>query len=143
MPACPIIPAVKYARLFLLALLCVLLPIRGAMALTMSCATGAATGAPAAVSPSAHDPHAGHRMHTAPAEAHEAAAEASPDASPSAGDHPATCALCASGCCLASMVGAAVSLAEPVPSAPAQFAAFAPRIPAFQSDGQERPPRTC
>lgn len=131
MPACPIIPAVKYARLFLLALLCVLLPIRGAMALTMSCATGAATGASAAVTPSAHDPHAGHRMHTAP------------DPTAMAGDHPATCALCASGCCLASMVGAAVSLAEPVPAAPAQFAAFAPRILAFQSDGQERPPRTC
>ncbi len=138
----------KHLRILVLVLLSILLPVQGAMAAAMLCPGGAGTGTPAAVArPNASALHAGHQMpDERPAAGHVAHHHASgdaPDAPPATVEHPSTCPFCASGCCMASMIGAVPSADQPVRAAAADFPALAPRVAAFLSDGQERPPRTC
>jgi hypothetical protein len=86
--------------------------------------------------------HDGHGMHADHSAAHHHASDEVPNADNSSGDHPATCHFCASGCCMASIIGTVPSLGEPDLTSLVVFPALTARIPAFQSDGQERPPRT-
>ena len=124
-------------------MLCILLPIRGAVAATMLCPDGEGTSTATVVA--GHDDHAvhaDHQMHADHSSAHHHASEEAPNPDASSGDHPATCHFCASGCCMASIVGAVPSLDEPSLTSSVIFPALSARVPAFQSDGQERPPRT-
>ena len=132
----------KRLRIFILVLLAVLLPIRGALAAAMLCPDGAATTASVNA---AHDHHnmqpdaslqADHAsMH------HHAAADAPNDAS-TTGEHPPTCHFCASGCCMATILGAVPVVADPGLSATVEFPSATTRVPAYLSGAQDRPPRT-
>jgi hypothetical protein len=137
---------VRSFRLIILVLLCVLLPVRGAMAATLLCPGGA--GASVAAASAAHAHHAVHDHHAEGTMAADHAAH-HPHASPevpttdgASGDHPTTCHFCASGCCMASLLGTVPTLGEPVVTARAIFPTLTAPVAAFQSDGQERPPRT-
>ena len=133
----------KRLRIFILVLLAILLPIRGAVAATMLCPEGEAPNSAAVVA--VHDHHgmqADHEVHVDDSSAHHQAHEEAPDDDSSSGEHPTNCHFCASGCCMASMVGTVPSLGQPGLTSPITFPALTARIPAFQSDGQERPPRT-
>lgn len=132
----------KHIRTIILVLLSILLPIRGAVAATMLCPEeeGASTVAMVV----GHDDHAqqaDHQMHADNSPVHHHAGEGAPDDTASH-DHPPTCQFCASGCCMASMVGTVPSLDEPSLTSLVVFPALTARIPAFHSDGQDRPPRT-
>jgi hypothetical protein len=134
---------VKHLRIIILVLLSVLLPIRGAMAATMLCPDGEGAGSAAVVA--GHDDNtlqADHPMHADHSSAHHHASPGETDADSSSADHPATCHFCASGCCMASIVGTVPSLGEPTLTSAVVFPSLTALIPAFQSDGQERPPRT-
>jgi hypothetical protein len=113
------LPDVKHLRIIMLALLAILLPVRGVVAATMLC--------PA---------HADHPS------AHHHASEEAPDTDPSSAENPATCHFCASACCMASIVCTLPSLSEPGLTASDGFPALTAPVPVFQSDGQDRPPRT-
>ena len=132
----------KQLRLFILILLSVLLPVRGALAATMLCPEGEATGTAVAVAGHEHHelqsdpaPHADHS-----AAHHHAGEAANSDESPS-GEHPTTCNFCASGCCMASICGVVPCVAPLGPTASVVFPLLTAPIPAFQSGGQDRPPR--
>jgi hypothetical protein len=137
---------VRSFRLIILVLLCVLLPVRGAMAATLLCPGGA--GAPIAAASAAHAHHAMHDHHAEGTMAADHAAHhlhASPEVPTTdgaSGEHPTTCHFCASGCCMASLLGTVPTLGEPVVTARAIFPTLTAPVAAFQSDGQERPPRT-
>lgn len=133
----------KHLRILILVLMSILLPIRGAVAATMLCPQGEAARTAAVIAGQGHHGmHADPEMHADHSMAHHhAVAEASSDDSSSA-DHATTCHFCASGCCMASIVGTGPSLGEPSLTSPIIFAALTARIPAFESDGQDRPPRT-
>jgi hypothetical protein len=139
---------VKLFRIIVLVLLSILLPVRGAMAATMLCPDGSGAGtstATVATGHMGHDMHADAQTHAAHGDhgAHHHASEQAPDANDaSSADHPPTCNLCASGCCIASIVGTVPSLGEPRIASSIVFPALTSPVPAFQSDGQERPPRT-
>lgn len=133
----------KHLRIIILVMLSILLPIRGAVAATMLCPDGEGTGTAAVVGGhDDHDMHADHQMHADHSSAHHHASEEAPNADTTSANHPAACHFCASGCCMASIVGTVPSLAEPSLTTSVVFPALSARIPAFQSDGQERPPRT-
>lgn len=118
-------------------MLSILLPLRGALAATMLCPDGAGMGTAVVVAErGGHDMQADHPM------AHVHASDEAPDTDSSQGDHPATCHFCASGCCMASIVGTVPLLGEPNLASTVVFPAVTARSPAFQSGGQDRPPRT-
>jgi hypothetical protein len=123
---------VKSLRIWLLLLLAVLLPIRGAIAAALPCA---GEGTPAQVG-QAHAPgHAHHRHigHIVPA-SHLAHAGAHGDGG--------KCNLCAS-CCLGATLPATFSPAiAAIEQAGASFDVLQASAPTFLSDGQDRPPRT-
>ena len=133
----------KSLRIIILVLFSILLPIRGAVAATMLCLEGERTDrSTMVVAHDGHDMHAEHQHHANhPPGQHHADEEVS-SADAALGDHTATCQFCASGCCIASIVGSVPSIAEPSLNASVNFPGFQARVPAFQSDGQERPPRT-
>jgi len=135
---------VKHLRIFILVLLAVLLPIRGAVAATMLCPDAAGTGAAAVVvaEHGHHDMQAGHEMHAEQSASHHHDMGVSTNEDSSSGEHPATCHFCSSGCCMASMVGTVPSLGQPSLTSLVSFPALTTPIPAFQSGGQDRPPRT-
>jgi len=127
---------VKSLRIWLLVLLAVALPIRGAMAAAMVCAAGAGHVQATTVAGHAHHDHSGH---VAQAVAHSHA-----DHDHASGHAHATgdkCSICAS-CCSAT---APATVSFSVPQAPPAAADF-PEQPApraeFFSGGQERPPRS-
>jgi hypothetical protein len=134
---------VRYLRIAILLLMSILLPIRGAVASTMLCPEAAGTAAATVVAAhSHHDVHAEHEMRADdPALHHHASGVASDDDS-SSDEHPDTCHFCASGCCMAAMVGTVPSLGQPGLTSSVRFPALTARVPAFQSGGQDRPPRT-
>ena len=116
----------KSLRIWLLLLLAVLLPIRGAIAAPLPCA---GEGRPAHVGQAhaaghAHHQHMSHMGH--------------------AGEHDdaGKCNLCAS-CCLGATLPATFSPAvAAIDEAGASFAVLQASAPTFLSDGQERPPRS-
>lgn len=132
-----------YARTFILVLLAVLLPIRGAVAAVMLCpGDAAATGAVAVAEHSHHDMHAGHDVG-----AHQMATHdhhrGDPSAEASSGTHSPACQFCAGGgCCVTPLAFAPPSVASPAAMSSAAFPALTARVTAFYPDGQDRPPRT-
>jgi hypothetical protein len=129
---------VKVLRLWLLVVLAVLLPIRGAMAAAMLCPP-AGTSVPAELRASEHEAHHGHEqagghpMHHQEAAAHH-------DASP-APDHD-QCNLCSAFCSLTPLPSAMPGVPPPLEVSAASFPDFAAPAPSFVCGGQERPPRS-
>ena len=143
-------PSVKLFRVWLLVLLAVLLPVRGAMAVAMACApSGMPVSSQAALVASHDDEHAQHGADAG----HEHAAVAHDHASPdhSAGhdgpqdhgkSHADKCNLCSASCSAAPLVRDVAGVPELNDPASTVFPSLAAPAPSFLSDGQERPPRT-
>ncbi|MEP6874860.1 MAG: hypothetical protein ABI887_10890 [Burkholderiales bacterium] len=127
----------KHLRILILVLMSILLPIRGAVAATMLCPVGEGTSTAALFAEQGHD-----EMHADHSVTHHHASGEAPNDEPSSGEHPTTCHFCASGCWMASIVGMVPSLGQPGLTSSVTFPALTTRIPVFQSDGQDRPPRT-
>jgi hypothetical protein len=141
---------VKLLRACLLVLLFVALPIRGAMAATMLCPP--ASG-PAHAEMSAVDPDAGHDhdgpMHADPDQRHDHDHDHEHDhaqAQPGDGAHDHAhhdkCNVCTSSCSSLPLPSASAGIAEPEILTSVSFPELSAPAPTFQSDGQERPPRT-
>jgi hypothetical protein len=138
---------VKALRLWLLLVLVVLLPVRGAVAAAMLCpAAGSGVqlevhavehplGHHQADQAMAHD-HGGDHRHAG------AAADAPVDPQGHHGAGSDKCNMCSAYCSLTPLVGTVPALAEPLDLTAAQFAAPTSPAPSFVSDVQERPPRT-
>lgn len=148
----------KSLRILVLVLLAVLLPVRGAYAGVMWCAShGAAHGAPAAevgavdsVNLEKAMPHV--LEHEPAAMGHDHAGMAHDPAAMHEGHHDdpgqpvdgkasATCQFCASGCCMASLVARVPAIGPSPLTAVAIFPPLIVPAPAFESGGPERPPR--
>ena len=125
----------KSLRIWLLLLLAVLVPIRGAIAAALPCAgagLAAHVGQAHAAGPAQHH-HAGHMSH---------AGHASPLAHTGEHGDDGKCNPCAS-CCLGATLPATFSPAiAAIEQAGASFAVLQASAPTFLSDGQERPPRS-
>lgn len=128
----------KSFRAWLLLLLVVLLPVRGALAAGMFCPGGAPAQARQAAhahvhadADATHGAHAHHdeASHGQPAEPQDQAGGTDP------------CNLCAAFCSLTAAVGAGLSLRGPPPAAMLVTHLELPRA-SFVPDGQERPPRS-
>jgi hypothetical protein len=133
---------VKHLRTFILVLLAVLLPIRGAVAAAMQCPGEASTISTAAsAGHGRHDMHADHDMEVHQVAPHDHSHETASDESPSPG-HATACQFCAGGCCVTPLAFAPPSVASPCLAASAVFPALTARVTAFYPDGQDRPPRT-
>ena len=127
-------------------LIAVLLPVRGALAAAMVCAT---VGGGTQTEVVAHDHSTGHDAMRAEhgSHAHDHTDHAhSPDSQPSppaaSSDVPSTCNLCCYFCSLTPLVSSLPSLAVPRLPSSASFPDIAAPVPSFVSEGQERPPRT-
>lgn len=131
---------VKLLRIWLLVLLAVLLPIRGAMAAAMVCPPPA--GAPVQQLGSHGGDHGhGDHGHAEPGHAHSAA-DAAADHAHAAGSADNKCNMCSASCATPPVPSAAGGLAAPLDLASAAFPDLPAPAPSFLSDGQERPPRT-
>jgi hypothetical protein len=133
----------KTFRIWLLVLLAVLLPIRGAVAAAMLCPTAGVETSGVAMT--AHD-----GMHQAMAavmaEGHGAHQDAHQHSgAPEAGGHHDgvdKCGLCCDLCSMTPMMNSASTVALPLNFGVALFTEPFTPAPSFLSDGQERPPRT-
>ena len=135
----------KNLRVVILVLLALLLPIRGAMAAAMLCpGEGSGAGAVVAVEkgdvamPAEHglpneQPTAHHHSSDGDASDHDTSV---PDG------HQTACQVCASGCCLTPLAFAPPSVQARVLTTSIVSPALTLTIPAFESGGQDRPPRT-
>jgi hypothetical protein len=133
---------VKYLRTFILVLLAVLLPVRGAVAAAMLCpGESSEIGTAASAGQGEHDMHAGHDMEMHHAATHDHSHGAASDESPSGG-HATACQFCAGGCCVTPLAFSPPSVESPRLAASAAFPALTARVTAFYPDGQDRPPRT-
>jgi hypothetical protein len=133
---------VKYLRTFILILLTVLLPIRGAVAAAMLCPGQKATASTfAAAAHPEPDTHAGHGMEAHHSATHDPVHLHASDESPSGG-HAAACQFCADGCCVTPLAFAPPSVQCPRVTASAAFPELTARASAYHTDGQDRPPRT-
>ena len=124
----------KLLRIWLVVLLAVVLPVRGAMAAAMWCPPGGA--GQAAASAMAHveeDSHHG-LAHAEGADRH-----AAHDHGKLAHDK---CNLCASSCSSPSMPSTSAGLDGPGALTSQSFPDLSAPAPTFLSDGQDRPPRT-
>ena len=129
-------------RLFVVILMTLLLPVRGAVAAAMLC-PNFGDASPTVVD-AAHDHHGMHgdqatHDHAAGSHHHDDTAAGGAN---SHDPHPGTCNACASGCCSACMVGPVLSMAHGIGPESAVFPPISAPAPHFQADGQERPPRT-
>ncbi|HSW08014.1 hypothetical protein [Aquabacterium sp.] len=136
---------VKSVRTWLLLVLVVLLPIRGAVAAAMLCPAGSAGTSSelrmhehalvgeAMDRGTAHHDHAGHHAEQSGAGHHHDGQDSK------ASDK---CNMCSAFCSLTPMASEAPKLPEPLALADVKFAVLATPAPSFVSDGQERPPRT-
>jgi hypothetical protein len=143
---------VKYLRTILVVLLTVLLPMRGAVASAMLCpgqVPAGSEGAAAAHAQRAMPEGQAMTLHHEPAVpcgAHDHADEYAPmqahdDATPAS--HAGACLFCAGGCCVAPLAFAPPSVQSPPLASTAAFPALIVRVAAYQSGGQDRPPRSC
>lgn len=131
----------KALRVWLLVLLAIALPMRGAMAAAMLCAPGGGAHAHVTAGPSAPMPvtegHAHDHAGAALSHAHGAADHAS-----SAGhDADEKCGFCAS-CCSVSIPVTATLVLPQAPPAAQHFPEDVAPIAEFFPGGQERPPRS-
>jgi len=135
--------AVKHLRIFVLVLLSVLLPLRGAVAATMLCAGGAQTQSAATAAGHGHHrmqpDHGRHEHHAAP---HGHANNPAPDTDSSTDAHASTCQFCASGGCVTPIAPPPFAVASPLLPSSVMFPALSAPAAAYFSGGQERPPRT-
>jgi hypothetical protein len=133
-----VLTPVKILRLWLLVLLAVLLPVRGAMAGAMLCSpAGVGTQQElrtlhehAADSSAQAGPHAGH--HHLQAAHHDEAADPGHD----------KCNLCSAFCSLTPLLSDMPGVPPPLEVPAESFPDFSAPAPSFLSDGQERPPRS-
>lgn len=135
----------KNLRVVILVLLALLLPVRGAMAAAMLC-PGEGSGASAVVAVVEGDVAmpAEHGLHNEQATSHHHPSDghASDHDTSVSGGHPTACQVCVSGCCLAPLAFAPPSVQVRVLTTSAVCPALSLAIPAFESGGQDRPPRT-
>lgn len=128
--------AVKLLRIGLLVMLAVLLPLRGAVAATMLCGPAGTGGHGAQVHDGSGEAHAapahGHSQHDHGKGGHPGHDPASPD----------KCNLCSATCSSPPLASASTGIAEPQILSLLLFPGLCAPAPTFQSDGQERPPRT-
>lgn len=117
----------KTLRLWLLVLLALLLPLRGALAAAMVCAPAALTA------PAEHEAHA---HHGDGAGAHAAQHE------PGTADGTDRCNVCSASCAATPLPQQPPGVAEPPGLAAAPYPDVAAAAPDFVSDGQDRPPRS-
>jgi hypothetical protein len=142
---------VKTWRIWLLLLLAVLLPTRGAVAAAMLCpASGSGMQMEQAMAghPASHEAMDQALSHEHPAghdhmSGHDSAAETSDDGHPGH-DHAASeaCNACSAYCSLTPLVSNLPTLVEPLDASAVKFFDLSAPPPSFVSDGQERPPRT-
>lgn len=129
----------KLLRLWLLVVLAVLLPVRGVMAATMMCTPA---GGPAHTGMSVDE--AGQHDHSSHRHSDQVFDPAQHDHGKAVHGHASDdkCNVCSSTCSSPPLPSATAGIDEPrVLSAVSFPDLFAP-APTFQSDGQERPPRT-
>jgi hypothetical protein len=126
-------------RVWMLVLLAVLLPMRGALAAAMLCAPstpGVLTQATPTQGSTHHDAseptHHDHAQHEHGSGGHDHHAAASQD----------KCNLCSATCSLTPLVHHIAGVEIPTGLKTASFPDLAAPAPSFLSDGQERPPRT-
>jgi hypothetical protein len=139
---------VKTFRLWLLLLMVVLLPLRGALAAGMLCPVGG-FGVQAEAQPTKHAhlhdaAGMGHEHAAQPFSAHDHGAgheHASSGPGDEAGSSADKCNLCSAFCSVTGLVSAAVTMGE-TQQVPMVFPHLYVPPAAFFSDGQERPPRT-
>ena len=125
----------KAFRVFLLVVLAVLLPVRGAVAAAMLCPPGTGTAPELAVMAHSHDA----MVHADGAHDHAAHEHGQHDHGKGGHDK---CNVCSSSCSSPSMPSASLGFAEPEALSSQSFPDLSAPAPTFQSDGQERPPRT-
>jgi hypothetical protein len=142
---------VKSWRIWLLLLLAVLLPVRGAVAAAMMCpvagfgvqvelAMGGHSAGHEAMDRAMSHNHSGGHDH---ASSHGHPNVASDDGHPGH-DHAVSegCNACSAYCSVTPLVSAIPTLAEPLGRTTVKFSDFSAPPPSFVSGGQERPPRT-
>jgi len=136
---------VKLLRIWLLVVLAVLLPVRGAMAATMSCGPAHA-GSHGESAGEHHRAASGHEgvAHEHGVQAHGHAPHGHDGGGPSDHDHASQdqCTMCSASCSTPPLPSAVAGLDEPLAPTSASFPDLHAPVPTFQSDGQERPPRT-
>ena len=136
----------KYLRTFILVLLTILLPIRGAVAAAMLCPGGTATvDAEVNAAPGAHGGEGANSAAADHEAIHDHSNHSHGDASDeaSSGGHGTACQFCAGGgCCVTPLAFAPPSVGLPGLVASTTFPLFTARVTAFYPDGQDRPPRT-
>jgi len=125
---------VKLFRLWLVVLLAVVLPVKGALAAAMLCPP--AGSEPAGVSAMAHGAEHSHADMGHEHAGHDHAAR---DHGKSAHDK---CNLCSSACSSPSMPSSSSGFGEPEALTSQSFPGLSAPAPTFLSDGQERPPRS-
>ena len=129
----------KSVRIWLLVLLAVLLPVRGAVAAAMLCpiaGAGVQTEVQMSSEYAAHEAMHQHQHQHQHAASHEHTADH---------DHASSadrCNLCSAFCSLTPLVGSVPTVAAPLDLAAVVFPDFSAPPPSFFSDGQERPPRS-
>ena len=133
---------VKLLRICLLVLLSVLLPVRGAMAATMLC-TPAGGPAHAQVTVTGHAAVHGHDDPALAdaARSHDHAGDHHDEAAHDPGNQD-KCNVCSSSCSSPPLPSATTGIVEPENLSSVAFPDLSAPAPRFQSDGQERPPRT-
>ena len=131
----------KTLRVFLLVLLALLLPIRGAVGAATMCpegvqavssvaATAHTTGHHHSAQEASEAPH--HHGHPCPGEHTDTATSA----------HTGGCNACASCCSVTPMLSTLPVIQAPVDAAPVSFPPLLAPAPTFHIDAQERPPRS-
>jgi Protein of unknown function (DUF2946). len=141
---------VRTIRIWLLLLLAVLLPVRGAVAAAMHCPV-AASGSQVELHLQ-HDelPSAHHSMDEAMGAAdhlshdHAGAQQGHHGEQHNHGDggQPDKCNLCSAFCSMPPIAGTPSTIFTPVEAANTAFPTLSAPAPSFLSDGQERPPRS-
>ena len=138
--------SVRTARLWLLIVLSVLLPVRAAVAAAMLCPVGSSgmqselrvhpAGHEAMDHALAHEPASGHHD---PSHDHAAAADHEHAKGHGASDH---CNACSAYCSMTPLLSEVASLPIPLDPPGIKFPDLSSPAPTFLSDGQERPPRS-
>jgi hypothetical protein len=132
--------SMKSVRVWLLVLLALLLPVRGAVAAAMLCpiaGSGVQTEMQVQVSAADHAAHEAMHEHE-----HEHAASQAPSADHEHGKAADRCNLCSAFCSLTPLVGSVPTVAAPPDLSTTPFPDISAPPPSFLSDGQERPPRS-
>lgn len=131
----------KTFRLFVLLLVCVLLPFRGAVAATMLCSEPSQASEFTTAVGHAHHGLSGNNHADGVAAHADAGHAAEVGAEADDGAKSDSCHICASGCHAAAMVTELPSAPGAMPVASVVFPALNAPAPDFQSGGQDRPPR--